>query len=165
VYSGYVTLKSPTQSLVLPYLGVVGNLRSVTVLTTSNTFLADFNLPVAANTTYTIPRPLANATASTSAPYLRIQPTIGTRVLRVEIMAEDTGVMIGSVPGYPKQWMPRGTGSSDTVYFSGLLSNGTVVPEGTYRVVVSALRVFGDDTRQEDWDTVNTVPFIIKYIA
>lgn len=69
---------------------------------------------------------------------------------------------LGSVAGSPQIYLPRGT---SRVFFSGLLANGTVLDEGSYSLRVKALRVFGDENKDEDWDVVKTVQFSFKYAS
>jgi hypothetical protein len=68
---------------------------------------------------------------------------------------------IGNMPGFPDVWVIR---RNYRLGFTGALADGTVVPEGRYKVVFSALRVFGDAEKEDDWDFAETVPFDVKYL-
>ncbi|KAI1371377.1 subtilisin-like protein [Hypoxylon crocopeplum] len=179
VYSGYITVNSTKEeSLVLPYLGVLGSLYKTPVVQAGydgGVYLTNtdghFNIPVSANTTFTLNHPGSNTSSSGIIyPKLIIWPTLGTPKLRADIVAAtDVGLAttkwkgydtLGSLQGFPLSLVPRNGASS---YFYGVLDDGTVVPEGSYKFVTSAVRVFGDATREEDWDVVETVPFTIKY--
>jgi hypothetical protein len=48
-------------------------------------------------------------------------------------------------------------------WFHGLLADGNVVGEGSVVLRVKALRVFGDEDVEADWDVVKTVEFGLKY--
>lgn len=179
VYSGYITLNSTREeSLVLPYLGVWGSLYKTPIvqpgydggvfLTSTN---GHFNIPVAANTTFTLARPGSNSSASgVIYPKLAIWPTMGAQKVRAELVALTPTDLpttqwkgyasLGSLRGFPLTLVAR-NGLSTT--FGGALDDGTVVPEGSYAFIVSAVRVFGDAAKDEDWDIVETVPFNIEY--
>ncbi|KAJ0123019.1 serine endopeptidase [Diaporthe amygdali] len=181
IYSGYVTLKSDDQSLVLPYLGMVGSLVSTPVLDARNVYLANYNTPAESNKTYTIPRPDPSAFINTNrgdqatTPNVAIHPTVGTAQLRIDILGltsggNSTGLpttpffdrfeSIGTLPGYP---VPYTSNENRAAFFKGLMADGTVLPEGTYQLAISGLRVFGNASSADDWDTVQTVPFNLKY--
>ncbi|KAK7754965.1 hypothetical protein SLS62_003049 [Diatrype stigma] len=170
VYSGYITLTSSDSNattLRLPYLGVVGSLKSTPALQPARVYLADYNLPVEANRTYTLPRPDPAATPprddQSAQPNVLADLTVGTRMLRVDVVqigSNGTGTTLGSLPGYPLPFAPR---DEKRAYFKGLLADKTVLSAGTYKLLVSALRVFGDAEKPEDWDVLETVPFNVKY--
>ncbi|KAK6070487.1 peptidase [Seiridium cupressi] len=181
VYSGYVSLNSTTgENLSLPYLGVHGSMHDTPVIqkggdTRSGVYLTDtdghFNIPAAANRTFTIPRPDSNATLPNAIyPTLRAGLTLGTQDLRADIVPLfDTTLptsdvfgyqSIGPLPGFPLGWIYRDGASQ---YFWGQTADGTIAPAGSYKFVVSALRVFGDLNNELDWISVETVPFIIEY--
>jgi hypothetical protein len=90
VYSGYITLSSasPHNNLIVPYLGVVGSMRSTSVLQSSRIYLADYNNPVPANKSFMIPRPdpenppLTDRRNESTTPNVFISPIIGTRATR-----------------------------------------------------------------------------------
>lgn len=183
VYSGYITLTSSanTTTLHLPYLGVAGSLKSTPVLQPARVYLADYNLPVEANRTYTLPRPDPAAKPprddQSAQPNVMVGLTVGTRVLRVDVVGiglaeggqnhsssssirREVETTLGSLPGYPLPFAPR---DEKRAYFKGLLADGTVLPAGPYKLLVSALRVFGDPEGTEDWDVLETVPFNVEY--
>ncbi|KAI3557770.1 subtilisin Carlsberg [Colletotrichum abscissum] len=182
VYSGYITLEgSNGETLSVPYLGVGGSMRETPVLvpglglngvylsSTDNHFL----IPVAANRTFTIPRP--GSTGSAIYPKMVVTPTVGTTDLHVELVAlgrsgnstlKVTDVLgyptLGALPQSPVAYAHR---FGYTWNFGGFLADRTVVPEGSYAFIARALRIFGDASKEEDWDVVETVPFILKYLA
>ncbi|KAI1204563.1 subtilisin-like protein [Annulohypoxylon truncatum] len=181
IYNGYVTLNSTKgESLVLPYLGVLGSLYNTPVVQAGydgGVYLTNtdghFNIPVAANTTFTLNRPGSNSSASGVVyPKLSISPTLNAPQLRADVVAlTDTGLpttewkgydIIGSLSGFPITLVPRNGASS---YFNGMLDDRTVIPEGTYKFVTSGVRVFGDASKEEDWDIVESVPFVLKYLS
>jgi hypothetical protein len=166
IYSGYITLRSASgnSSLNVPYLGVAGSMRSTPVLQPSQVYLANYYNAAPANTSYTIPRPdPANPPRADSGepgltPNVYINPTVGTRLLRVDVMKGET--VVGSLAGWPQTALPK---SELRAYFNGLLADGKVVDEGQYSLRVKALRIFGDEKKEEDWDVYNTVTFGFTY--
>ncbi|XXG99686.1 hypothetical protein Hte_006027 [Hypoxylon texense] len=186
VYSGYITLNSTKEeSLVLPYLGVLGSLRRTPIVQAGydgGVYLTDtnghFNIPSAANTTFTLARPGGNSSsAGVIYPKLVIRPTLGAPTLRADLVAlagagagTDAGGLpttawkgyetLGPLAGFPAALVPRNGAQS---WFDGVLGDGTIAPEGTYIFVTSGVRVFGDAEKEEDWDVVETVPFVLKY--
>ncbi|KAI1344254.1 peptidase S8/S53 domain-containing protein [Xylariaceae sp. FL0016] len=178
VYSGYITLNSTSDAaaptLTLPYMGVAGRMRDVPLLQNSKTYLADNYLPATANTTYTIPVPDPSDADDDDAgnngssgpvigyPNLLLQPTIGTREVRVAVVAAADGSVLGPLAGFPQQYVTR---TQSWAAVRGLLADGTVLDEGAYRLRVSALRLFGDAATDADWDVLETVPFVVRYEA
>ncbi|KAI8239397.1 Minor extracellular protease vpr [Colletotrichum sp. SAR 10_96] len=172
VYSGYIILTSTTDapSLNVPYLGVVGSMYSTPVLTASQAYLAEYNGVVPANRTYTIVRPDPDNPPRTdrgdqsATPNVYIQPTVGTASLAADVLSVVNGKEenLGSLAGWP---LPYVTRVDQRAYFNGLLADGTVLEPGVYKMQVSALRIYGDREKKEDWDVFTTVPFIVKYQA
>ncbi|KAF4995752.1 hypothetical protein FDECE_12701 [Fusarium decemcellulare] len=166
VYSGHIALTSSKQSLALPYLGVAGSMHSTPIFDASQVYLANYNNEVPANKTYTIPRPdPANPPATDdgeqdTTPNVYINPTIGTAALHVDVLrADGKKEVLGALAGWPLLYVSR---LSQRAYVKGLLADGTVMEEGVYSLRVKALRVFGDESAEDDWDVVTTVPFRLK---
>ncbi|KZL73099.1 subtilisin-like serine protease PR1C [Colletotrichum tofieldiae] len=182
VYSGYITLDgSNGETLSVPYLGVAGSMHDTPVLapgvgltgaylsSTDNHFL----IPVAANRTFTVPRP--GSTGSATYPKMVVTPTVGTTELHVELVAVggvgNSTLKVTNHLGYPtlgpvpQSPVPYAHRFGYTWNFGGVLGDRTVVPEGTYKFIARALRIFGDATKDEDWDVVETVEFNLKYFA
>ncbi|TEA18299.1 Minor extracellular protease vpr [Colletotrichum sidae] len=170
LYSGYITFTSTTDapSLNVPYLGVVGSMYSIPILTSPQIYLAEFNGVVPANRTYSIPRPnpakppLTDRGDQSATPNVLIQPTAGTPSLNVDVVSISGGQeeVLGSLAGWPLLYAPR---VEQRAFFNGLLADSTVVEPGVYKMKVSALRIFGDGEKQEDWDVYETVPFVLRY--
>ncbi|KAK7936637.1 uncharacterized protein PG986_015075 [Apiospora aurea] len=166
VYSGYVSINSTRadEHLVLPYLGVVGSMRAAPILTPGSAFLAANGSPVDANTSYTLPRSVQDPAFEPSTddegrlPNMLVSPIMGTRLLHAHVVALDeqgtakggnntmktpTGVpCMGALAGWPRRYLAA---LDQRAYFLGLLADGTVLPPGSYRMVASALRIFGDE--------------------
>ncbi|USP79989.1 serine-type endopeptidase [Curvularia clavata] len=161
VYSGFIALGD---KLVLPYLGVVGNMRSATLLTPDNVYLAQGYAPAPGNASYTIPRPdpnnppMADRGDTMATPNIYISPLVGSPLLRVEVLQGDK--VLGPLAGFPQTYVAR---RELRAYFNGLLADGRVLDEGLYRMRVMALHIFGDEARKEDWDVVDSASFAVKY--
>jgi subtilisin family serine protease len=182
VYSGFILLKATTAgatSLSLPYLGVAGKLRDMPTL--------DHELSAAEVTdsrgwqvepghTFVIPRPgevPAGGSEQIIYPTANVRSwTIGIPVLRVDLVpgscsgqgltcGEDFFGVATLGPFHPQLTsVPR---YGKLVVFDGQLRDGTVVPEGTYSFRIGALRMYGDESKEEDWDLKNTESFVLKY--
>ncbi|KAM0335150.1 hypothetical protein ACHAQA_000191 [Verticillium albo-atrum] len=188
VYSGYITI-TPTGSddkprLTLPYLGVAGSLHEARVLHTdpvphTGVYLSStanhFLIPVPANETFTVPRP-GGTWAPSTLPKIVAIPTVGTPELHVDLVAVGGSgsnassvatrdwlgfESLGNLPRTPVYFAPT---IGYTHNFDGRLADGTVVPEGAYKFVVSALRIFGDREEKSDWVVVESVPFVLRYL-
>ena len=166
VYSGFISVNevSSNISLVIPYLGVVGSMRDTPVTVPSAVYIANYNSPVPENTNYTIPRPDPENPPPTDSGDYSTQPSIymellvGSSLVHIDVLRD--GKEIGVMAGSPQLYLPRG---ENRVWFSGLLADGTVLEEGSYSFRVKALRIFGDETKEEDWDVTETVTFSFKY--
>ncbi|KAI1081074.1 peptidase [Whalleya microplaca] len=181
VYSGYITLNSTrNESLSIPYLGVVGSMHDTPTVQpgyNGGVYLSNsdghFSIPVAANQTFTINRPGSNSTSNNIIwPVLLGRLTMGAQKLRADLVSlTDTSLpttkwhgydTLGLLPGFPQSLVYR---SGVRVYFTGQLNDKTIVPEGSYKIVVSAVKSFGDAEKEEEWDVAETVPFVLKYTS
>lgn len=172
VYSGYITLNATNgESFSLPYLGLLGSLNKARVLG-NNTFFSDLtnHNPILANQTFMFPK---NGSIDFSYNYPAFQAllALGTKVLRVDAIPLDPAVnttdvagvqIIGSIDSFPVTWMSR----DGYVYaWTGRLEDGTFVPAGGYKLLIRALRIFGDVSKADDYDSVESVPFVISYTS
>jgi hypothetical protein len=175
VYSGYIALNATNgESLSLPYLGVVGSLHEATVLDKNTTYLVkstDTTLtPVPANQTFILPVTNGTGTNGTVYPAFILSLALGTPLVRADVvpqnpLANATTVLgartLGNIFGYPSRYLPRGL--SSPVRWDGTLEDGRFAPAGTYTLLIRALKIFGDESLVEDYETTETVPFTIRY--
>jgi hypothetical protein len=139
-------------------------MRSTPVFDSTRVYLADYYSPMPANHTYTISRPNPNNPPAidqgdeSSTPNVYITLTVGTRMLRVDVL--QGAEVVGTLAGWPQMHIAR---SAVRAWFHGVLDDGKVLQEGRYRFRVMALRIFGDEERKEDWDVVETVEFELRY--
>lgn len=87
-----------------------------------------------------------------------MEAVLGARVLHVDVLKGEK--VLGSLAGWPRSNLGRG---NIRAWFNGLLADGTVLDEGTYRVRIKAIRVFGDEKKDEDWDVATSVEFNVRY--
>lgn len=188
VYSGFITINGTNgDSLYLPYAGVASSLKDATVLdpstgypyitsTSDNTFV-----PADAGTVFTIS--IANTTINGTTdnstglliPNLRIGLVMPSSLIRADLLPSNStygtytntttilGVKtLGAIAGTPSVYQPRANAWSTAFY--GVLDDGRRVPAGTYSILVRALRIFGDATNPDDYDSAETQPFTIRYV-
>ena len=188
VYSGFINIKgSNGDSLNLPYAGVASSLKDATVLdpstgypyitsTSDNTFV-----PLNSSTVFTIS--IANTTVNGTTdnstglliPNLRIGLVMPSSLIRADLISSNStlgtytntttvlGVKtLGAIAGTPSVYQPRANAWSTAFY--GVLDDGTRVAEGTYSILVRTLRIFGDATNPDDYDSAETQPFTIRYV-
>lgn len=181
VYSGYLTLNGTNgDTLTIPYMGVAASMRSTTRVLDpadpTNVFLSRAGdeppVPVEAHTIFSLSAPNNTNGPESTWPRVNFYTNTGTTELRIDLIPSNGTALglprtdwlgqrtLGQVQGFPLRFLPVRDWTGD---FIGVLADGTVVPEGEYRFLVSALRVFGSRTNPEDWDRVATVPFFLRY--
>lgn len=168
VFSGYITLNGTNgDSLSLPYLGVVGSMLEATVLNTNNTYLTRPDdpdaMPLPADFSFTISSTVNTASnATTVLPEVQTDFAFGTSLLDIQILPtnSDTSSSLGSIVDFPTKYVPRGQSWWD---WNGQLSDGSYAPAGTYKFLVKALHIFGDASKDSDYDITETVSFRIQY--
>lgn len=182
VYSGYIAINgSDGSSLSLPYVGVAGSLQSATVLDTAGTYLTSSlggsQATVSANHTFKLPPPghsndTQYSTISAGLPQLVINLAFGSALVRVDVvptsmlLGTNTSVSLGlktlgDVFMTPMEYRSRGKISTN---WDGRLSNGNYAPAGTYKLVVRALKIFGDRNKADQYERAETAEFAIRYV-
>ncbi|KAK5659770.1 hypothetical protein OQA88_981 [Cercophora sp. LCS_1] len=187
VYSGYITILGSDSStpLALPYIGVIGSLKSVKTLLPDGGWIArstdSTNARIGNNETFTLPAPgFANTTQTrTGIPRVVFRLNFGSRLVRADVVplsncssvAKKTTVVlgtktIGQVEEFPGLWNPRNpAGDVARQTWTGLLADGTYAPAGKYKIVLKALRVNGNENNADDYDVAETQSFKITYAA
>lgn len=189
VYGGWVRLDgSNNQSVSVPYIGLAASLGDAAAILPGprgGTWFGAYPYPlgpeIEANTTFNVPRPTEGErtawflSPSVGDPTYRIVTRAPTPILRVDVVALDevdlpteehlgyqvVGTPIDLLGPFPVKNPMRAPFLSR---FTGLLWSGVVVPEGRYQLIVSSLRVYGEEDNDEDWDIVELPPFILKYM-
>ncbi|WQF76714.1 Putative peptidase S8/S53 domain, PA domain, Fn3-like domain, peptidase S8, subtilisin, His-active [Colletotrichum destructivum] len=179
VWSGYIALNgSDGSSLSLPYVGIAGSLHSHVTLdqalmTTSTSAKDEEYEPVPSNHTYILPAPgTANETKAVI-PALAINMAFGSPFVRADLVPLTTcppnstkevwGIQtVGQPRSFPSLYVSRGVLS---VNWDGQMDDGSYAPAGKYKFAIKSLRVFGDASKLEEYDTTETEPFRIVYGA
>ncbi|ROW01254.1 hypothetical protein VMCG_05990 [Cytospora schulzeri] len=188
VYSGFITINSTNGgNLTIPYLGVIGTVSNEFVMDPEKSTMLGYaakgyDAGMADNITFSIPHPTRNNTYDPDKPYSTsgyYYPTadvildLGSRIVRADVIPLSTNYTgpttkvlgektAGSVYGFPQTYLPR---MSTNVVFTGMLDDGTIVPEGKYALAVRALKLFGDPDKVEDYDTMVKLPFHLNYFS
>ncbi|KAH7317027.1 peptidase S8/S53 domain-containing protein [Stachybotrys elegans] len=174
VYSGFITINGTqsdggagrNESLSVPYLGVTGSMFSTPIFDRS--LFAMYNLSQLIQTsipngTFYIPHPDSDAPANplVGFPFMQLRTRLGTREFRLELVAADgPSQVVGSPAGFPRQFSTRSVNSH---HFVGRLSDGSVVPEGRYYFRAQALKVFGDPSDPDAWESESFDTFNLVY--
>ncbi|KAG5916075.1 hypothetical protein E4U61_003983 [Claviceps capensis] len=175
LWSGYVTIKGTDGShLSMPYQGLTGSLRKATVLERDQAwvFPSDDSTNFTRTPdgfTYVVPKP-GTSNDYDNLPSIFINLALGSSTVRVDVVPVQNGTnaaysnsnatSIGEPFGLPSQLNERGW-----TYFlwDGKLESGKYAPEGRYRFVARALRLFGDASKPQDWDVASTQSMVLKY--
>ncbi|KAM0196020.1 hypothetical protein ACHAPA_004653 [Fusarium lateritium] len=168
LWSGYIAVNgSDGTSLSLPYQGMTGSLHDAQVLGSDDTWISKSNdktklAPVPANTTFILPVQGQNATEEKPAPALAWNLALGSAKLEAELIpvGGNSTKSLGAPAGFPMLWNPMGKGS---VVWNGKLADGGYAPAGKYKVAYRALRIFGDEKKETDWDKSVSPVFGVKY--
>ncbi|KAF6515990.1 hypothetical protein HZS61_004731 [Fusarium oxysporum f. sp. conglutinans] len=168
LWSGYIAVNGTGVSLSLPYQGLTGSLHDSKVLASDDTWISKSNdkdelNPVPANTTFVLPVKGQNATDEKPAPALAWKLALGSAKLEAELIpvsGNSTAKSLGAPAGFPTLWNPMGKGS---VVWNGKLADGGYAPAGKYKVAYRALRIFGDEKKESDWDKSESPVFGVRY--
>lgn len=182
-YSGYITINgSNGEDLSIPYFGVVGSMYKTPVMIktdySGHYCPADASSSFGDKSTFTIPYPSSEKIALETNSELRgmypsvsINLNLGTRILRADVIALSSNYsrptttvlgrkIAGSVYGFPEQYVPR---IPKYVYFTGMLDDGTIVPQGDYALSIRALKLFGDPQKSHDYEELFVDNFTLLY--
>ncbi|KAM3503384.1 hypothetical protein MY11210_008736 [Beauveria gryllotalpidicola] len=176
LWSGWIAINgSDSSALSVPYQGFSGSIREHQVLPPDGASLVYGNIAVSEGTTVVLPIP---GRLTTSQLVLNINPTLGTPLVRADVVpanddtsnATNTTIPIGQIQGFPVPWRPSNVHRAhhDLSQFTqfewnGQLDTGSYAPEGYYKLVVRALRIFGNPSNEEDWDISESPQFKITY--
>lgn len=186
VYSGYIVVNgSDSSALSLPYMGVAGSLKSATVLDRNSTYLGSSirsNMTaIAAGRTFLLPpQGRSNDTQFlpnvTDVPQYQFGLAMGSALTRLDVVpvsvptgtniTESLGLRtVGDVFMTPFKYHSRTLkGAPEGLTWDGRLATGDYAPEGTYKLVLRALKIFGDRNNAADYEVAETVEFGIKYL-
>lgn len=173
VWSGYVAVNGTDgTSLSIAYQGTTGTLYDHPALASNNDVWFTINgAPVTTNETWVLPAPgqvkspdglpflvhkLATGSRKIMA-HLKPMTTCPPKNMTTEFMGQKT---IGMPNGFPSFWKSR---APEDYMFTGKLADGNYAPPGKYKIIVRALRIFGDEKNEHDWDVAESPSFRFKY--
>ncbi|EMD85870.1 hypothetical protein COCC4DRAFT_182381 [Bipolaris maydis ATCC 48331] len=177
VYSGFITIHGTNGDILsLPFMGISGSMQDATVL--AEGFLSDStdakDTPVSNGTRYELMKGLSSGlmrnNSNLKIPAVSVTLALGSPLLRVDVIPHSTSnsntklilgvASLGNIDGFPKRYLARGQYSWP---WTGQLDDESYVPEGQYKLLIRALRIFGDPDNKEDYDEVETVAFSLTY--
>ncbi|ODA82254.1 hypothetical protein RJ55_00761 [Drechmeria coniospora] len=173
LWSGWIKINGTDGSaLSVPYQGLVGSLHNATVMLPNKTWMArakDYTFAVADS--FTLPKQGEKLQDEAGLPSLVTNLTFGTPNLTAHVVPitddQNNGTTenwrstnIGQMHSFPLEYLSR---YLRAVTWYGKLDSGDYAPNGTYKIIVRALRIFGDVTNEAHWETSETPPFKITY--
>jgi hypothetical protein len=178
VYSGYITINGTNgDALAIPYAGLAGSMKASPVIDPLSVMIEDFHTgdPMQPNDTFTIPVPTSPQWGrwedSPGLPAFLFAHVIGTPLEHVFLIPHEINGQLnttdylglkvaGDIYTYPRAYLEGITGPE--VAFTGMLPDGTIVPEGRYEFRILALKIFGNKNKLEDYQSIS-YPFYIRY--
>ncbi|KAJ7187915.1 subtilisin-like protease [Mycena filopes] len=180
VYSGFIHVTSGTESVHATYLGLAAALKDKQVIDNSD-FIFGLALPLVLDADGNVQDAAVNYTfAGADAPTVLWRQAFGTPVFRLDLVPADTKLtgtlnargkpnsFVGAHKGgsFAKvpilgallevDWLGRsdeGDLLDNTLLLENVFANGTVIPNGSYKVLLRALRVTGDATNEADYES------------
>jgi subtilisin family serine protease len=172
VWSGFINLHgSDGRVLTVPYIGVSGSMYDQSMIG-SDTGIYYNSAPLAHNTTIELPyQGLANSAVDTL-PLFGVDVIFGTQQIFVDLspvshesgqeVTEHLGLdTVGGLFGTPYRFVSRSPQTAQP--WDGLLNDGSYAPPGHYKIVVRALRTFGDANDGDDYERWDSPVFALKY--
>ncbi|KAK7425744.1 hypothetical protein QQZ08_007719 [Neonectria magnoliae] len=169
LWSGYIAINgSDGSSLSLPYQGLSGSLHDSVVLGPEDTWISKStdksHKPLPANTSFPLPAPGTANSSDAVLPSLVWFFALGSAKLHGEIVpvsaSNSSSESIGEPLGFPMLWNAMGV---NALSWTGELAGGGFAPAGQYKIQYRALRIFGDEKEEGDWDESESPAFSITY--
>ncbi|GJC78230.1 intracellular serine protease [Colletotrichum liriopes] len=197
VYSGWVAINGTNAdgdiALSVPYIGVAGSMKNVTVLASHRLLFTrsdnNANPEVPANTTFQIAVPADHAdwaqpVLNTSdlvlplgaLPQQFLWLVMGSAEVRLEAVSitspgpetkrdsNDNGIGVITLGNIAGYPMTFMRPIGWLSPWSGKLADGSWVPAGRYQLSIFALKIMADRTLPESWDRYDSPEFIIRYV-
>ncbi|KAF7797605.1 hypothetical protein EIP86_008805 [Pleurotus ostreatoroseus] len=181
VFSGFIQIANPTESFHVTYLGVGAALRNAQVVDNTDVFFG-FNLPALIDSAGNpITGPQNFTFVGDDVPTLLMRLDFGTPMLRADLVDSSIqlkttlnqrstltfpqdvkGGTFAQVPTlgslFEFDFLPRNTDQNDGTGFneftlSNSFANGTVIPNGTFKVLLRVLKVTGNPTNEADFES------------
>ncbi|KAF7376447.1 Subtilisin-like protease [Mycena sanguinolenta] len=179
VYSGFIFVTSGNETVHATYLGVAASLKNAQTVDNTDVVFG-IPLPALLDSTGNVQDGPVNYTfVGDDAPTVLWRQTFGTPNLLLDLVSADiqltgtlnrrgpisfttpqTGGTFAKVPTVGPllqiQWLGRNDKVNDldnTVLLSNTFANGTVIPNGSYKVLLRSLSVTGDPTNEADYES------------
>lgn len=179
ILSGFIQVASATETLHVSYLGLAAALRDARIVAPGSLRLLDAGgADQRAGVRYTL--------RGGDAPTLRFKLAMGTQALRVDVVAADADVgripqivlhgqdtfaaaptvgPVADIAFVSRDWDEteglHGARDSETFTLPAHFLDGTPIPPGEYRLLLRALRITGDPSKEEDYEVYLTPAFSV----
>ncbi|KAJ7646960.1 subtilisin-like protease [Roridomyces roridus] len=181
VYSGFIHATSGNESVHATYLGLAASIKDAHVVDDTD-FVFGVDLPVVLDSVGDVQDVPVNYTfVGDDAPTILWRQAFGTALLRLDLVSADVAVnttlnsrglpwfsfsrphnggtfakvpILGSLLEF--DYLVRndlGDNLDDTVLMENTFANGTVIPNGSYRVLLRSLKVTGDPKNEADYES------------
>ena len=182
LYNGYVAINGTWgDSLTVPYMGASANMIDQKIIDTEEgyPYLArstDFNVGLNGSDLFPLPINYKLRTENTSYPTIMCSLAMGSRILSIDIASKaknatklrlrdstDNGDRIlGPMPDMP--YVSNWRAEAFNFTWNGTLADGqTPVPAGTYKLILRALKIFGNQDDDADYEKWVSPYFDLKY--
>ncbi|KAJ7647008.1 subtilisin-like protease [Roridomyces roridus] len=163
VYSGFIHVESPTETVKVTYLGVGASLKVAPLLDRSNWYF-DFSLPAMIDSDGDVQTGPMNYTFmdQDASPFVVYRMIFGSAKVLFDLVKADIELpsssrrvkTIGPLAEF--DYVPRNNDDPydgySTVVLDGKYANGTRIDDGQYRGLLRALKIGGHTDKEEDWD-------------
>ncbi|KAJ6594234.1 subtilisin-like protease [Mycena capillaripes] len=179
VYSGFIFVTSGTESVHATYLGLTASLKNAQVVDNTDVIFG-FDLPALLDSQGNVQDgPVTYTFVGDDAPTVLWRQSFGTPLFRLDLVSPNisfTGTLNSRAPISFANPHNGGTfakvpilGSlleipflsrsdeidllDNTVLLSNTFANGTIIPNGSYKVLLRSLRITGDPTNEADYES------------
>ena len=172
-YGGYIVFKSKqpeiAKDISVPYFGKQGRQRDLPIIDNDYPKLVDTNgREFGPNDTFTYDHSVKN-----SSPTIRYRLLTPTAILKIELIDMNVNKAIGTIQAdslYVNRHYQTGDRYESKISWSGTYlppgsapeSEGVRTPDGTYKLRVSALKLFGNRNTPGDWETWTSCSIVLK---
>lgn len=163
VWSGFVTINGTDGSnLTVPYMGVEGSLSSVSPFTSTDGSVTIYYKGHRYNGQTPLQRPDPKGYSSN----LSLRFTLGSPKVEIYYVSLDSqdkpDGKIDKQISYSPLLQETGQIEATISFWDGLLADGSKIPDGRYHIRVRGLRLFGDEKKDSDWQTLTSVAFNLE---
>jgi len=172
LYSGYVTISSTLgEEFTIPYLGTTTNMKNVQILEQSDSYpyltadLSDTGNKMLKNAVFKIGTvaPSVVFSLAMGSPLVSLQVFKTSDITDTILKNGDLSNKLGqNLPDFPHNYFPRYQEDPPTAVvetWNGTLATGETIKEGSYRIHLSALKIFGNAKNAKDWEKWWSEPF------